>query len=116
MQRVLGRFGILQVARTGKISLKRGEQLLEMGGWGDGLRNQSRPPTLSSNGPPPKEDSQPSSRQEGSDVYAVDMNQKGKPLLIGVQERMGSEEGPETLHWRVFVFYSLALLRSRSIM
>lgn len=34
-QRNLTKFGIVELVRTGKISLKRGRQLLEMGGWGD---------------------------------------------------------------------------------
>ena len=36
LQRALGKFNIAEVARTGKICLKRGEALLDMGGWGDG--------------------------------------------------------------------------------
>ncbi len=36
LQGVLRKFGIMEVARTGKIALKRGEALLQMGGWGDG--------------------------------------------------------------------------------
>ena len=35
LQLKLAKFGIMELARTGKISLKRGRQLLEMGGWGD---------------------------------------------------------------------------------
>ncbi|KAK9833459.1 hypothetical protein WJX81_007169 [Elliptochloris bilobata] len=35
MERALSKFGILEIARTGKISLKRGSALLQMGGWGD---------------------------------------------------------------------------------
>ena len=35
MERALSKFGILEIARTGKISLKRGAALLQMGGWGD---------------------------------------------------------------------------------
>ncbi|KAK9844927.1 hypothetical protein WJX74_008743 [Apatococcus lobatus] len=42
MQRVLAKFGIAEIARTGKISLKRGDHLLEMGGWGDGVERRSK--------------------------------------------------------------------------
>jgi Small subunit of acetolactate synthase len=35
LQLKLGKFGIVELVRTGKIALKRGRQLLEMGGWGD---------------------------------------------------------------------------------
>lgn len=31
------KFGVEQVIRTGKIALKRGENILQMGGWGDSL-------------------------------------------------------------------------------
>ena len=42
LQRALGKFNIAEVARTGKICLKRGEALLDMGGWGDGQKKQMR--------------------------------------------------------------------------
>jgi len=42
LQRALGKFNIAEVARTGKICLKRGEALLDMGGWGDGQLKQMR--------------------------------------------------------------------------
>ena len=35
LQRNLAKFGLMEIARTGKICLKRGRELLEMGGWGD---------------------------------------------------------------------------------
>ena len=42
LQSALGKFNIAEVARTGKICLKRGEALLDMGGWGDGQLKQMR--------------------------------------------------------------------------
>ncbi|KAL3159204.1 hypothetical protein ABBQ32_011185 [Trebouxia sp. C0010 RCD-2024] len=42
LQRALGKFNIAEVARTGKICLKRGEALLDMGGWGDGQLKHMR--------------------------------------------------------------------------
>ena len=32
-QRALAKFGVVELARTGKIALKRGADLLQMGGW-----------------------------------------------------------------------------------
>ena len=46
MERALSKFGVLAIARTGKISLKRGTALLQMGGWGDSATrraHQARP-------------------------------------------------------------------------
>ena len=46
MERALSKFGVLEIARTGKISLKRGSALLQMGGWGDSATrraHQARP-------------------------------------------------------------------------
>jgi len=42
MQLKLAKFGIVELARTGKISLKRGRQLLEMGGWGDSATKRAQ--------------------------------------------------------------------------
>ncbi len=37
---MMSKFGVLEVARTGKITLKRGDELLEMGGWGDSMESR----------------------------------------------------------------------------
>ncbi|CAL5227868.1 g10905 [Coccomyxa viridis] len=42
LQGVLTKFGVIEIARTGKIALKRGEHLLEMGGWGDGVAKRAK--------------------------------------------------------------------------
>lgn len=44
MQRVLSKFGVMEVCRTGRISLKRGELLLEQ----SGIPSERRAPTPSS--------------------------------------------------------------------
>ncbi len=84
MQQVLAKFGILQVARTGKISLKRGEELLEMGGWGDGRRKTHSQRTASEKAGSSGSNSQSNGavleeqQEGGSDVYAVDNKQTGE--------------------------------------
>lgn len=42
LQLKLAKFGIVELMRTGKIALKRGQQLLEMGGWGDSALRRRR--------------------------------------------------------------------------
>ena len=89
LQRALSKFNIAEVARTGKICLKRGEALLDMGGWGDGqlkhMRDQQGRAQQSragdegatgrdngsSKGGPQKGGTAPSERgvDEGQDVY-----------------------------------------------
>lgn len=83
MQQVLAKFGILQVARTGKISLKRGEELLEMGGWGDGRRKSQPQRAVAEKATDSASRSQNNGaiveeqQEGGSDVYAVDNKQTG---------------------------------------
>ena len=71
MQRVMQKFGILQMTRTGKISLKRGGSLLEEAGWPEGPtgRRQASSPVI--------EDTD--YQESAADVYAVDRNQSGMP-------------------------------------
>ena len=86
MQQVLAKFGILQVARTGKISLKRGEELLEMGGWGDGRRKSQPQRAVAEKATDSASRSQNNGavveeqQEGGSDVYAVDNKQTGQCL------------------------------------
>ena len=93
MQQVLAKFGILQVARTGKISLKRGEELLEMGGWGDGQRSRQPRREQASRDDDSDKSGQNGAKhedhQEGSDVYAVDSKQSGDGALNSVRSKAG---------------------------
>ena len=95
LQRALSKYGIIELARTGKICLKRGEQLLEMGGWGEGQAppgtRQSQAEALHSQsaaaeaeaglpGAPAEQAAQPR-RAEGNDVYVdSDDGAAGLPL------------------------------------
>lgn len=93
MQRVLAKFGITQVARTGKISLKRGDDLLEMGGWGDASnRERAKRQNRANNGANPTDSSQNgAAQQEGSDVYAIDSNQTGEARTAFVSLNIGGQ-------------------------
>ena len=67
-QRALAKYGIIELARTGKICLKRGEELLEMGGWGEG----SNPPGSPSAELRARQPERPASPSAGGDVYVSD--------------------------------------------
>ena len=74
-QKAMQRFGVIQMARTGKISLKRGASLLEEAGWTErphaARRNRSAATVDDS-----------SYQEAGADVYAVDSNQTGEILFL----------------------------------
>eukprot|EP00884_Botryococcus_braunii_P000807 jgi/Botrbrau1/10727/Bobra.357_1s0028.1 len=97
MQRALGKFTVKEVARTGRISLKRGDALLEMGGWGDGFRNN--PPRER---PAPAKDQPVPLESVDGDVYMVDKAAHGvwevENVLEATYHRTGSsEDEPHTL-------------------
>eukprot|EP01026_Neomeris_dumetosa_P035017 TRINITY_DN2801_c0_g1_i10.p1 TRINITY_DN2801_c0_g1~~TRINITY_DN2801_c0_g1_i10.p1 ORF type:complete len:535 (-),score=52.95 TRINITY_DN2801_c0_g1_i10:381-1862(-) len=71
--RVMRKFGIVESARTGRITLKRGEELLEMGGWGDGLEQKIRLRELMNEAAPQMDGGEQS---VDGDVYMVDNKQE----------------------------------------
>ena len=99
LQRALGKFNIAEVARTGKICLKRGEALLDMGGWGDGQMKQmqdqkSRAKAAASeserdnngssaNGGADLADASERGVDEGQDVYVSGGDEKAGGTLLG---------------------------------
>ena len=90
LQRAVSKYGIVELARTGKICLKRGEELLEMGGWGEGQAppGSGRTPDGSAGSAaepraePERQQQAPPRRAEGNDVY-VDSDDG----QAGVQQR-----------------------------
>ncbi|GMH33637.1 hypothetical protein BSKO_01471 [Bryopsis sp. KO-2023] len=71
-QSMMAKFGIEEVVRTGKISLKRGEDLLEMGGWGDSIRRKGLEKQRQANLTPPADDSSPPENDLDADVYSAE--------------------------------------------
>ena len=110
MQRALAKYGIIELARTGKICLKRGEELLEMGGWGEALNPPGTQPAEARSRPGPAEPAaQAGPPASGSgDVYVnSDDGSAGMhtlalgravlgcsaSLLLGCAARLGSRDG-----------------------
>ena len=97
LQRAVSKYGIVELARTGKICLKRGEELLEMGGWGEAQappgsgRQSDRSADSSAAEPGAGTERQQAQQQaaprraEGNDVY-VDSDDG----QTGVQQQPGS--------------------------
>lgn len=77
MQRVLSKFGVMEVCRTGRISLKRGELLLEQ----SGIPSERRAPTPSSQR---KSESQipVSAESRQGDVYRVEQEDLSGPWEV----------------------------------
>jgi hypothetical protein len=94
LQGVLAKFGIREIARTGKIALKRGEHLLEMGGWGDGVARRA------------KERQNVNVGEDGAQVSTA-----GEPASSSAQEQDRSCEDPVDFYTgRTTCFFSAACI------
>lgn len=102
LQRALSKFNIAEVARTGKICLKRGEALLDMGGWGDGqlkhIREQQGRAQHSRAGDEGASGRDNGSSKEGLQKGGAASSERGVDEGQDVYVSGGSEQAGQSIH------------------